>query len=69
MLIKILVIVALLAIVSSLFSGLLFLYKDRSGSDRVVKALTVRVAISVILFLLLMAGYYFGLIPAQGVFR
>jgi hypothetical protein len=31
-----------------------------------VKALTVRVALSVTLFLLLMAGYYFGIIPQRG---
>jgi len=31
-----------------------------------VKALTVRVALSVTLFLLLMVGYYFGIIPQRG---
>ena len=30
-----------------------------------VKALTVRVGLSVALFLILMAGYYFGLIPGR----
>jgi hypothetical protein len=33
---------------------------------RTVKALTVRVALSVTLFVLLMLGYYFGLIPQEG---
>jgi len=31
-----------------------------------VKSLAIRVGLSVTLFLLLMLGYYFGLIPQQG---
>jgi hypothetical protein len=31
-----------------------------------VKALTVRVGLSITLFVLLMLGYYFGLIPKSG---
>jgi hypothetical protein len=31
-----------------------------------VQALTVRVALSVGLFLMLLAGFYFGIIPQQG---
>ena len=49
-------------ILASLFSALFFIYKDRGGSKRAVKALALRVGLSVGLFLLLMAGYYFGLI-------
>ena len=32
---------------------------------RQLNALTVRIALSVALFLMLMAGYYFGLIPGR----
>ena len=64
--IKSLIVVVLLLIVGSLFSGLWFVFKDRGHGDRAVKALTVRVALSVSLFLLLMAGFYFGIIPHQG---
>lgn len=49
-------------ILVSLFSALYFLLKDRSGSDRMVKALTVRVVLSVVLFALLMLGFYLGII-------
>ena len=57
-----LVIAALLAIVASLGSALVFMYRDRSQSNRMVKALALRVGLSVGLFLMLMAAYYFGLI-------
>jgi hypothetical protein len=33
---------------------------DRGGSKRMVKALAIRVGLSVVLFLFLMAGYYLG---------
>jgi hypothetical protein len=66
--VRVLVIIALLLIVGSLGSGLLFLLRkhDDGDRDRMVKALTVRVALSVALFLLLMAGYYFGWIGPRG---
>ena len=48
------------AIVVSLFSALFFVYHDRSGSTRAVKALAIRVALSVGLFAFLMLGYYLG---------
>jgi len=66
MLLKYVVIIMLLVIVGSLFSALVFLYKDRDGGTRTVRALTVRIGLSITLFLLLMAGYYFGIIPANG---
>jgi Protein of unknown function (DUF2909) len=60
---KILVIILLLAIVGSLGSALFFLVNDQGKSKRTVNALTVRVGLSLVLFLLLMAGHYFGFIP------
>jgi len=51
----------LLAIVGSLASALVFMYRDQSGSKRMVKALALRVGLSVFLFVVLMAGYYFGI--------
>ena len=59
------VIAALVLILGSLFSALVFVIRDRSGSTRAVKALALRVGLSLALFLLLMAGYYFGLIPGR----
>ena len=48
------------AIVVSLFSALYFVYQDRGGSTRALKALALRVGLSVGLFAFLMLGYYFG---------
>ena len=63
---RILVIIALLLIVASLGSALFYLLRRRDDPERMVKALTVRVALSIGLFLLLMAGYYFGWIGPRG---
>lgn len=60
--VKIIIVLALIAIVGSLFSALYFLAKDKTGGDRTVRALTIRIGLSITLFLLLMLGYYFGLI-------
>jgi hypothetical protein len=60
---RIIVILLLLAIVGSLGSALFFLVNDQGKSKRTVNALTVRVGLSLLLFLLLMAGHYFGFIP------
>ena len=57
------VIAIFIAIVVSLFSALFFVYKDRSGSDRALKALAIRVGLSVGLFAFLMLGYYLGWFP------
>jgi hypothetical protein len=59
------VIAALVLIVASLGSALLFVLRDRSGSHRAVKALALRVGLSLALFLFLMAGFYFGFIPGR----
>ena len=48
-------------ICASLFSAALFMIRDRSGSKNMVKALAIRVGLSIGLFLFLMLGYYFGL--------
>ncbi len=59
---KIIVVLFLVFIVGSLFSALYFLVRDRGQGTRTVKALTVRVTLSVILFALLMLGIYTGVI-------
>lgn len=62
---RVVVIVFIVLILLSLGSALVFLIRDKGGSTRTVKALTLRVALSIGLFLLLMGGYYFGLIPGH----
>jgi len=66
MLMRIIVISMLVLILASLFSALVYLYRDKGRGTRTVKALTWRISLSITLFVLLMAGYYFGLIPSQG---
>ncbi len=67
MVFKLLVVVLLLAILASLASGLLFLIRDKGQSERTVKSLTLRVALSIALFLLLLIGYATGLIQPHGI--
>ena len=67
MIIKTLIVLVLLAILFSLFSGMIFLVKDKGQSQRTVKALTVRIALSVALFILLMVAFATGLIQPHGI--
>lgn len=62
---RIIIIIFLLVILGSLASALYFLIKDKGQSNRTVKALTLRVSLSLGLFLLLMAGFYFGILPPR----
>ena len=67
MLIKFLIVLVLIAIVLSLFSGLFHLVKEEGRSRRMVNALTVRIALSVALFILLFIAWYAGLITPHHV--
>ena len=60
---KFLVVVLLFLVLISLFSALFFMYRDRGNSRRMVTALTLRIALSVAIFLILIGSYYFDLIP------
>lgn len=64
--IKILVLVVLFAIVFSLGSALFHLAKGTGDSKKMVRALSVRVGLSLVLFILLMAAYALGLIKPNG---
>lgn len=66
MLIKGFIIAMLVLILASLFSALALLLRRGSTGSAAAKALTWRIGLSVALFLLLMAGLYFGFIPAGG---
>ncbi len=59
---RVFIVAVLVLIVGSLGSALLFLMKDKGTTDRTVKALTIRVGLSVALFLFLIAGLHFGFI-------
>jgi hypothetical protein len=62
---KIAIILALLMIVFSLFSALFYLGKDKGSGERTVRALTIRITLSILLFVLLITGNYFGLIGSN----
>ncbi len=64
---KIIIVVVLLIILGSLGSGLVFLIRDKGRGKRTVKALTWRISLSFVLFLLLMLGYATGLLQPHGV--
>lgn len=68
MLIKAVVALILLLILASLGSGLVFMIRDQGRGPRAVKALTVRIALSVGLFLLLLLAYAAGLINPHGLY-
>lgn len=66
MFVKAFVIVILVLIFASLFSAAIFLIRDRGQGRRVATALTWRIGLSLALFVLLMAGFYFGIIEPHG---
>lgn len=67
--IKAVVVLMLIAIIASLASGAVYLIRDRSSSRRVVRALTLRVALSVTLFLALIAMVATGILEPNDPFR
>ena len=66
---KIVIILFIVAIVGSLGSALFYLMTDKGKSKRTVHALAIRVGLSMTLFLMLMAGHYFGLISRKSRLR
>lgn len=57
---KIVIISVMLIILIALGSGLIFLIRDEGKTNRLLKALTFRIGLSVGLFLFLLSGFYFG---------
>lgn len=69
MLVKLIIILFLLIILYSLGSALYYLAHERSeaDADRVVKALTWRIGLSLLLFVLLFVAYAMGWIKPHGI--
>ena len=63
---KTIIVVLLLVVLFSLGQALFYLIKDEGKSDRVVKALTWRIGLSVFIFILLLIGQAVGLITPHG---
>jgi hypothetical protein len=64
--IKILVLIVFFAIIGSLGSALFHLAKGTGDSKKMVRALSIRVGLSLVLFILLMAAWAAGLIHPTG---
>lgn len=60
LLIKSIIILLFFFIFFSLGSALYFLIHDKSGSDRIVKALTWRIGLSILLFTILLLAFALG---------
>jgi cytochrome bd-type quinol oxidase subunit 2 len=66
---KLLIIACLLGIVASLGSGLFHLVNDKGESKKMANALTIRIALSVALFVLLFLAWSQGWIQPHGLGR
>lgn len=61
MIVKVIIVLFLLFILYSLGSALYYLVREKRGnSTQVVKALTWRIGLSLLLFILLFVGYWLG---------
>jgi hypothetical protein len=67
MITKLIIIFIMIIIAGSLASGLFFLVRDSGHTKRTVKALTVRISISVSLFIFLLIAFKLGFIKPHGI--
>jgi cytochrome bd-type quinol oxidase subunit 2 len=65
-LLRLAIILVFLAIVASLGSALFHLVRAQGDSRKLARALTIRVSLSLALFILLMLAWYAGLISPHG---
>lgn len=63
------VILAFVGILVSLGSALVYLMRDKGATDRTVNALTVRVGLSIALFLFILFAHHMGWIEATGIIQ
>lgn len=66
MLIKTIILILLLLVLLSLGASMFTLIKDRNKTDRTVKFLTLRIALSISLFVLLLVSFFMGWIQPHG---
>lgn len=65
--VKSFIILLLLAIFFALASALYYLVTEKGDSDRIVKALTWRIGLSIVLFILLLVAFAFGWITPHSI--
>lgn len=64
---RIIVLLAFLGIVASLVSAGVYLMQDRGSTNRMVYALTIRIGLSILLFLFMLLAWRLGWINATGI--
>ncbi len=62
LLVKMIVLILLLMVVISLFSGLFFLVKDKGQTKRTVNALSIRIGLSILIIVVVMIAAATGVI-------
>lgn len=67
LIIKAIVVLLLLFILFALGSALYFLVRDRDSSDRIVRALTWRIGLSLLVFVLLFIAFALGWITPHSI--
>ncbi len=67
LIVKIIIAVLLGLVVLSLGAGMFSLVKDGGDSNRTVKFLTIRIALSIVTFLFIALAFYMGWIQPHGV--
>jgi hypothetical protein len=60
---------AFLGILGSLASALVYLMRDKGNTNRTVNALTVRIGLSIALFLFILFAHHMGWIEPTGVIQ
>ena len=63
---RIVVILIFVGILGSLASALFYLMRDKGSSSKTVNALTLRIGMSIVLFLFLLFSHWMGWIEATG---
>jgi len=66
---RIMVILAFIGILGSLASALFYLMRAKGSSSKTVNALTLRIGLSVVLFLFLLFSHWMGWIETTGIQR
>jgi NADH:ubiquinone oxidoreductase subunit 6 (subunit J) len=65
--VKIVIVLAFVGIVGSLFSALYFMMRDKGRTRNTVRALALRVGLSISLFVFLLVAHQLGWIQSTGI--
>jgi hypothetical protein len=65
--VKIIIVVLLGLVLLSLGAGMFSMVKDRGGTNRTVKFLTLRITLSVLVFIFIGVSFYMGWIQPHGI--